>query len=282
MAVTLSEAIEKLNDVIDDNISGTTDSDGDEDGTTLIDSELARYGDSYFGDPDRKPEWFVYIHVDSEADVGELRTVKQSTADGLIVVYKAFSDQIASATSYELHRFDRDKKIKAWNRALSDCYPSFYKKIEDDSLTGTGGSATEYEVPTTFPDFPDEVWQRNTSDDKITLTRIKGFKVVEIEGTMYFYANITEDDDIVLIGREPLTAFDSTDDESETELTSTQADTVALLAASNLYRMLSSVVAADMSERYDSLANRYEQMYEVKKFRTAMPIRVPRVVQEWA
>ncbi len=279
--VTLSEAIEKLHDIIDDNISGTTDDDGDANGTSLIDSALSRYADGYFGDPDRSPEWFVYIQVDPNADKGELRTIKHSTSDGLLVVHKAFSAQIDSGTDYEIHRFDRDKKIRAWNQALSDCYPWFYNKIVDESLEGNGSGDNEYEIPSTFSDFPDEIWRKTTSGDRIDFYLIKELDFAEIGGTLYFYANIPDGDDIVLVGKEPLTQFDKDDDDSETELTSAQADVVALLAASNLYRMLSSMVAADMSERFDSLANRYNQAYENRKLRVSMQFLAPRNVRGW-
>jgi len=46
---------------------------------------------------------------------------------------------------------------------------------------------------------------------------------------------------------------------------------VALLAAAIFCRTISGVVNASDSGRFDSLANRYEGMWDSRKFRAAMP-----------
>ena len=268
MAITLTNFLVKINNLLDDNLTGTTTADGSTDKTTFIDSNLCKYDDGFFGDPERNIQWWAYVS-------SQLKSIKSfASATGEVMVYSAFSAQIAASTAYELHRFDRNKKIKAANQALNDCYPYFYKRIEDaTTLDGKGSSDNEYTVPNTFTEFPDQIWQKHTATNVITYTQITDYDVTEIGGTFYFRANITLDDDIVLIGKKPLTAF--TNDASTTELTDTQAEVVALLAASIMCRNLSATVNATDSGRFDSLANRYEQLYLARRLSTAMPILRP-------
>ena len=264
MSTTLTVFLGKVNNYLGDNISGTTDDDGNAAKTTFVDSALSKYDDLYFGDPERNPEWWAYIS-------STLRSIKTSqSSGGVITVHKAFAAQVASATAYELHRFDRDNKIIACNQALDDAYPLYYNRHEDaTTLDGKGGSDNEYEVPNTFTEFPSQIWQKHTSTSLITYTEITNYKAVEIGGTMKFYATIVENDDVVLVGKKYLTQF--TNDASTTELTNAQAAVVALLATSIFYRTLSGIVNAADSSRFDSLAIRFEEMYEQKKYLHAMP-----------
>lgn len=271
MSISLTNFLADVNNLLDDSISGTTTSDGNAGKTTFIDSGLNKYEDNYFGDPERKPEWWAYL-------ASELRPVKASqSSSGTVEAYNAFTAQVTSLTAYELHRFDRDKKIIACNQALDAAYPWFYARLEDSTtLDGLGASDNEYEVPATFTDFPNQIWKKNTESSVITYTPITNFTVMELSGAWKFYANITLDDDIVLVGKNYLTQF--TNDASTTELTSAQAAVVAMLACSIFYRTLSGVVNANDSGRFDSLANRFEQMYEAKKFRHAMPLLASRTL----
>jgi len=275
MSIALTAFLTKFNNIIDDNLTGTTDAAGNAGGTTLIDSALSKYDDGYFGDPERKPEWWVYTE-------SQLRSIKNFvSATGTILVHKAFTAQIATSKSYSMHRFDRDKKIAACNQALNEVYPYFYQRVEDETtLDGTGASDNDYTVPAAFIEFPDQIWQKHTSGSVITYTQITDFVAKEVGGTMKFYANITTGDDILLIGKKYLSQF--TNDASTTELTSGQADVVALLAASILYRNLSGLVNATDSGRFDSLANRYEMRWDDRKLKTAMPvIMTGRLDWEW-
>lgn len=265
MTIALTAFLTKFNNIIDDNLTGTTDATGNAAKTTLIDSALTKYDDGYFGDPESNPEWWVYTE-------SQLRSIEKFvSATGTILVHKAFTAQIASAKAYAIHRFDRDKKIAAINQALNDAYPWFYARVEDETtLDGLGGSNNKYTVPATFTEFPDQIWKKNTSGTVITYTPITDFVATEVSGSRYFYADITIDDDILLVGKTYLSPF--TNDASTTELSSGQADVVALLAAAILYRNLSGLVNASDSGRFDSLASRYGGMYEARKIGASMPI----------
>lgn len=265
MTVALTAFLTKFSNLIGDNLTGTTTSAGNAGGTTFVDSGLVKYEDNYFGDPERNSEWWAYVS-------SQLRSIKSFTSSsGTVTVHKAFSAQIATSTAYEIHRFDRDKKIVAINEALNQCYPYFYKRVEDlTTLNGKGSSDNQYTVPATFTEFPAQIWQRDISTLDYTFYPVTDYTVQEAAGVFYFYANITLDDDILLIGKTPLTAF--TTDASTTELTARQADIIAPLAVSIFYRNLSGVVNATQSERFDSLANRYEMMWDSKKEANAMPV----------
>jgi len=265
MTIALTAFLTKLNNLIDDNLNGTTDAAGNATFTTLIDSGLSKYDDSYFGDPESNTQWWVYTE-------SQLRSIKQFvSASGTISVHKAFAARIATSKAYSIHRFDRDKKKAAINQALNDAYPYFYLRVDDETtLDGTGAGDNEYEVPATFTEFPDQISKKHTSGTIITYTPITDFVVKKLDDKWYFYADITTGDDILLVGKTYLTQF--TTDASLTELSSGQADVVALLAASILYRNLSGLVNASDSGRFDSLANRYEQMWEAKKVKASMPV----------
>lgn len=274
MTTALTSFLSKVNNLIGDNISSTTTSNGATDKTTFIDSSMSQYDDGYFGDPERNPQWWAYIGTD-------LRTIEQFSKDmGLFKVHLAFTSQVMSGTAYQIHKFDRNKKIIACNEALTYCYPWFYKRVTDETtLDGKGSSDNEYTVPATFIEFPDEIYKKYTSGTTITYTLVTDYTVKDVGGAMKFYANISTGYDILLVGKKPLTQF--TNDASTTELTDAQADVVALLAASIFYRNVSGVVNAEDSGRFDSLTERYENMYEEKKPQHAMPLLLRREI-DWS
>ena len=268
MSITLSSFMTIFNKLIDDNITGTTTSNGNAGGTTFVDSSLCKYEDGYFGDPERMPQWWAYVGT-------TLRQIKNfNSSSGTVEVYTAFGSQVSSSTAYSLHRFDRDKKVIAINQALDEAYPYFYKRIEDaTTLDGTGSSDNKYQVPATFTEFPTQIWSIDDDTDEVEHTRIANYHVEEISGTMYFYADITEDEDILLIGKKPLTQF--TTDTSTTELTNSQAAAVALLAAGIFFQSIAGVINAADSGRYDSLSNRYFTRWEDRRRAMAMPVILP-------
>lgn len=268
MTIALSAFLTKINNLLYDNISGTTDAAGAADKTTFVDSALSKYEDNYFGSPERNPEWWAYIS-------SQLRTIKSSqSSGGVITVHKAFSAQIASATAYQIHHFDRDKKIIACNQALTVCYPRFYKRLEDVTLTGKGSGDNKYEVPSSFTEFPDQIFTQYVSGTIITNEEVTDYLRVDSGGKMYFYADITTAYPILLVGKTPLTQF--TNDASTTELSDSQADIVSLLAAAIFCRTMSATVNATDAGRFDSLAMRYETLYDGGKDELGKPASFPR------
>ena len=109
-----------------------------------------------------------------------------------------------------------------------------------------------------------------TSGDKIFYYPITHYDAKRVDDTWKFYANITEGDDILLIGKTFLSQF--TNDASTTELNNLQAETVSLLAASIFCRTYSAKINAEDSGRYDALADNFMMRYEKMKLSTSMPI----------
>ena len=260
MSISLTDFRAKLNNLLGDIVDGTTTANGDENKKTFIDTQLAAYPDHWFAGKT------AYL-----PDVPEARDVEDSLQpEGVIIVRNAFTSQVLSSVAYELHRFHPDKKKVAINQALYAAYPYLYKRLEDVSLTGTGDSDTEYDVPVAFSDrFPDQVWLKTTSSTLISFERFYDFDFKDVAGSKKFYADIATTKTILLIGKTWLTQF--TNDASTTELTDEQAEVVALKAAANLYRMYSGIINAQDSSRFDELANRRDAEFEELIKRKRMP-----------
>ena len=278
MSITLTNFLTHLNNHIDDNITGTTTSAGNAGGTTLVDTLLYKYPDGYFGDEESRAQWWLYYN-------SQLRAIKEFHSDtGTITVYTAFSAQVATASAYEIHRLDRDKKVLAANQALVDCFPWFYNVLEDSTtLVGKGSDDNEYSIPATFTEFPSRIIIRDVDSGgtEYDLYDLKDFTPVgDTTSGMKFYADIDEADVIILQGKTYLSQF--TTDTTTTELNTTEARVVALLAASILYRRMTNTVNSEDSARYAALADRLQLEYEMNKYKLAMPLRIPRMVRDWS
>jgi len=264
--ITLTNFLTKINNHLGDNLSSTTTAQGNAGKTTFIDSAMSKYNDDYFASGNNNQEWWVYL-------ASQLKAIKSFTSSsGTFEVYSAFSAQVAASTAYSLHRFNRDDKIIACNQALYECYPDFYKDLEDaTTLDGTGSSDNKYTVPATFTEFPDQIWSIDDDTTDIVRTQITDYQMEKINGSWYFYADITTGEDILLVGKTYLTQFTPGTDSSTTELDNSQAEVVSLLAASIFYRTLSGKVNTENSERFDALSNRYLEMYRRQAMIKAMP-----------
>lgn len=266
MSITLTNFLAKVSILLDDYLESTATATGSTGKTTFIDSVLSKYPDGYFGDPERDPQWWAYVGT-------ALRSVKDfSGHTGTVVVHNAFSSQVSSTASYSLHKFDRDKKVLACNLSLYECFPDFYKRAEDSTtLDGKGSDNNQYEVPSTFTEFPDQIWKQHTGTTTTHFARtlITDFTFEDIGGKWYFYANITKDDDIYLVGKTYLSQF--TNDASTTELSDGQANTIAYLAASIFCRIKAGTVNAQDSGRFDAEAQRFRDLYEENASRNRMP-----------
>ena len=85
MSISLTNFLVDVNNYLDDSLSGTTTSAGNSAKTTFVDSSLQKYEDGYFGDSERRPEWWAYI-------ASQLRPIKRSeSSSGTVEVYTAFS-----------------------------------------------------------------------------------------------------------------------------------------------------------------------------------------------
>ena len=129
MTVTRETLRQILSRYIGDWHTASTTSAGATDGTTTKDSALAVYGDDYYND------WYVVL-PDGPAGTGsyECKRVTDFTSTTGTLTTGAFSAQVASGVSYELHRFDPSDKHDALNEARRLVFPHVYKPIRDESL----------------------------------------------------------------------------------------------------------------------------------------------------
>jgi len=260
MSVSLTNFRAKLNNILGDVVSGTTSANGNTEKTTLQDTELAKYSDHFFAE-----------HIAFLPGVPEARAVEDSwQPEGIVQVYKPFTSQVAISTPYEFHKYHPDDKKAAINNALLSAYPYFYKRIEDVTLTGKGAADTEYAVPAAFADgFPDQVWLKKITGSEISFEEFFNVDFKTIAGSKKFYANISTDYTILLIGKTWLTSL--TTEASATELTDEQAAIVCLKAAANLWRQKTTVVDAEDSGRFDTLADQKDLEFERLVRLRAMP-----------
>ena len=106
-------------------------SNGNGGGTTLIDTKLKNLPDG--DDDDFVIGW--YLHITSGTNDGETRRVKSYTeTDTTITVESAYTGQILSGVTYELHRLPVENKHVAMSRAVERAFPFLYQSINDETL----------------------------------------------------------------------------------------------------------------------------------------------------
>lgn len=109
----------------------TTSSAGVAGGTTLIDTDLANLTE----DNDGIQGW---VFLTSGSASGEIRRIKitsgYTASTTTITVNQAFSAQVATSVTYELHRINPVDKHNALNRAIESVFPDLYLPIIDTSL----------------------------------------------------------------------------------------------------------------------------------------------------
>lgn len=270
---TLAAVRDAISEMIGDYLHSTA-TGGDAAGANLKDTSLAKYPDTYFVDK--------VVYVTSGASIGDVRDIKTFTSSGgVIVPYAVFTATIVSGVTYEIHTFSPADKKTHINQALKDAYPYFYKRIEDATLTPQGSDDTEYDIPAAFTDdFPEQVWLRKTTDEKISLTKLNvDFK--EVNGAKKFYADIDEDTEAViwLVGKTFLTPF--TTDTSSTELTIKEMVPICYKAIANLYYAQSVKVDRQDRDDFEKLAQQYDSkfMYEVSQH--PMPVLKNTINMDW-
>lgn len=132
MATTTRAVLrQRLSEDIGDYNSLTASANGAAGGTTLVDSSLANLLGGT--DDDAFIEQFVLI-TSGSADGEERRASTYAQSTTTITVQEAFSAQIVSGVTYELHRFSPTDKHNAINRALEQLFPSLYLPIRDETL----------------------------------------------------------------------------------------------------------------------------------------------------
>lgn len=128
--ITGEELLGQLSDLIGDSWTSETTAAGATGGTSITDTALQRYKtDALAG---------RYVRIVEGAAINEVRRIQSNTTAGVVTVAPAFSVQIDSAISYEIHAYDPRRKFAALDRARLYAFPAISKIIFDESLTGDG------------------------------------------------------------------------------------------------------------------------------------------------
>lgn len=150
MSLTGTQLLTGLSSFIEDNWSGTTTSAGNSGGTTFIDSTLGRYGDGKLRGR--------YVRITSGTDQWAIRRVTDNAqSTGTITVAPAFSAQLATSVTYELHRYDPARMFAALDAARIELADDLFILRYDESIT-TDGVARSYAIPTTLRQGPGQIF----------------------------------------------------------------------------------------------------------------------------
>ena len=125
---------QKVSENMGDRITATTTSAGNAGGTTLISTALP---DEDFGGDNEAFNSF-WVLITSGTNSGEIRRVARTSgyvaSSGTLTVTRAFTAQVASSVTFELHRYDPRLKHAAISRALNHAYPHVFREIVDETL----------------------------------------------------------------------------------------------------------------------------------------------------
>ncbi len=146
MSRTGEQILQAVSEVLNDVWSSTTTSAGASDGTSLLDTKLSAFGDNRLQGR--------YARLGATGRV--VRRASRSTqSSGTLTFPEAFSAQVGSSATYQLHRYDPALKFKAIDKARleQDVMESAYRVIVDDTIT-SDGIATSYDIPSLIEQGP--------------------------------------------------------------------------------------------------------------------------------
>ena len=133
MATTLLALEALLSEAIGDFLEFDTSTNIAASSKSIISTTLQNYDggqDGYFDD------WWVYITEGVNIGVGRQVSAgtTYATATGTLTVRGANLSAETAAVTCRLHRFNRDNKVKALNRAMEQLYSTLYKPLDDLTL----------------------------------------------------------------------------------------------------------------------------------------------------
>ena len=164
MATTTRAVLrQRLSESMGDYLSLTTTSNGATDGSTLVDSGLRNLPGGR--DDDAFEGW--YILTTSGDASGQIKRILQSRQNNnTLTAQEAFSAQIASSVTYELHRLDPTLKHNAINRAIEELSNDVPLPLRDETLV-VDNHLTNWD----FETFADSAFTGWTSTGTPTLTQ---------------------------------------------------------------------------------------------------------------
>lgn len=127
MTIDLDTALTALSKDLGDYWAGTTTSDGDFTGATLVDDALGAFPDAWITD-------YTWDRLTSGSYVGEERKVRSLAAIGGELSVRSHTVQILAGTTYEIHRIcSASDKRTALVHAAGMVWPWLYDSIRDES-----------------------------------------------------------------------------------------------------------------------------------------------------
>ena len=132
MATTTRAVLrQRLSEAIGDYLSLTATANGATDGSTIVDSGLRNLAGGR--DDDAFEGWYVLVTSGDAA--GEIKRILQSRqANNTLTLQTAFSVQIASSVTYELHRQDPTLKHNAINRGIEELSYQVPLPLRDETI----------------------------------------------------------------------------------------------------------------------------------------------------
>ena len=150
MSLTGAQLLTGFSKFVDDHEAGTTTSAGASDGSTLIDSGLGKRGEGYF-----TGFWVRLTGSTNQYEVARVTKFESST--GTLTVSPEFTTQAATSETYELHRFEPERKFEVLDEARVAAFPDIFKLMYDETVT-TDGQQDEYPIPASIRVGPAMVW----------------------------------------------------------------------------------------------------------------------------
>ena len=131
MSITGANLLVGLSKFVNDYENSTTTSAGNSGGTTVVDTYLGRYGDGRLRG--------MWIRLTSGTSTLQVRRITENLqSSGTVTVSPAFSAQVASAVTYELHRYDPRLKFRALDEARFECFEDVYRLTYNILITSDG------------------------------------------------------------------------------------------------------------------------------------------------
>jgi hypothetical protein len=164
---TGDELLVELSRVLGDYFASTTTAAGNAGGTTLEDSRFRDFPKNTLID-----QW---IRITSGTNDNEVRRITAND-DSIVTINSAFTGQVATSVTYELHKWEPRRKWAAIDAARIDGFPAVAQLGFDETFTPTGFDR-EVTIPPTILRGPYQVWQEveaNPDGSENVLTNPKG------------------------------------------------------------------------------------------------------------
>lgn len=167
-------------------LNGTTSSAGAAGGTTFVMAGLSNYGDDFF-----KDQWALLTSGGSSGEWRQITAYASST--GTFTVAPAFSAQVASSVTFELHKMRPDLYTLACNQAIRSAYPSVYRPVGIHVLVDSDNY--EYGLPRGMRDVLRALYEETASEavddnfDRADSTTTPGGDYTEVVGNWGISSN---------------------------------------------------------------------------------------------